>query len=136
MPRTALPQKNSLIYPEKRINFSVMNQTADIFKALAHHTRLQILFLLLQEEEVCVCRIMTILELPQSTASRHLGTLKNAGLIADRRDGTWVHYSLARGRSIIVDQVLETLGEHLSQTVEGAGQQQKLLKALQKKDCA
>lgn len=113
-----------------------MNQTADIFKALAHHTRLQILFLLLQEEEVCVCRIMTILELPQSTASRHLGTLKNAGLIADRRDGTWVHYSLARGHSIIVDQLLETLGEHLWQTVEGAGQQQKLLKALQKKDCA
>ncbi|MDK2848950.1 MAG: ArsR family transcriptional regulator, arsenate/arsenite/antimonite-responsive transcriptional [Desulfuromonadales bacterium] len=113
-----------------------MNQTADIFKALAHHTRLQILFLLLQEEEVCVCRIVAILELPQSTASRHLGTLKNAGLIADRRDGTWVHYSLARGHSIIVDQLLETLGEHLWQTVEGAEQQQTLLRALQKKDCA
>jgi ArsR family transcriptional regulator len=79
---------------------------------------------------------MTILELPQSTASRHLGTLKNAGLIADRRDGTWVHYSLARGRSIIVDQLLETLGEHLSQTVEGTERPQKLLKTLQKKDCA
>lgn len=119
-----------LLYPEIRINVVSMKKTTNLFKAIAHQTRLQILCLLL-EGEVCVCKIMAILDLPQSTASRHLAILKNAGLVYDRRDGTWAHYSLAKGHSAMVDQLLTVLEEHLPQTREGARDRQKLLDGLQ-----
>lgn len=89
-----------------------MKKTTALFKALAHDTRLRILNLLLGGE-VCVCRIMEILQLPQSTASRHLGILKNAGLVEDRRDGIWVHYTLAREQLPVALQVMDVLGKHL-----------------------
>jgi ArsR family transcriptional regulator, arsenate/arsenite/antimonite-responsive transcriptional repressor len=71
-----------------------MKTSAHIFKALSDETRLRILCLLL-EEELCVCNIMDVLQLPQSTASRHLAYLKNAGLVEDRRCGVWMYYSIA-----------------------------------------
>ncbi|APG25177.1 MAG: metalloregulator ArsR/SmtB family transcription factor [Syntrophotalea acetylenica] len=89
-----------------------MKTTTTLFKALAHDTRLRILNLLL-DGEVCVCHIMEILQLPQSTASRHLGILKNAGLVMDRRSGTWVHYSLAPQMPPPAMQILDLLGAHL-----------------------
>jgi ArsR family transcriptional regulator len=104
--------RKSLQYPEKRISLTNMKKTTALFKALAHDTRLRILNLLL-DGEVCVCRIMEILELPQSTASRHLGILKNAGLLDDRREGIWVHYSLAREQRPLALQILAALQDHL-----------------------
>jgi ArsR family transcriptional regulator len=89
-----------------------MKKTTALFKALAHDTRLKILNLLF-DGEVCVCRIMEILELPQSTASRHLGILKNAGLVEDRREGIWVHYSLAQVQTTVARQILDVLEAHL-----------------------
>ena len=65
------------------------------FKALADETRLRILNLLLRGE-LCVCDIMRILKVGQSKASRHLAYLRNAGLVVDRREGLWMHYSLAQ----------------------------------------
>lgn len=112
-----------------------MKHTTALFKALAHQTRLNILCLLL-DGEVCVCKIMAILQLPQSTASRHLAILKNAGLVEDRRDGTWVHYSLAKGHSALADHLLEVLGEHLPHTREGARNLRRLSEALLKRGCA
>jgi ArsR family transcriptional regulator len=71
-----------------------MNRTAHIFKALSDETRLRIMGLLL-EGELCVCDLMAVLELPQSTTSRHLAYLRNAGLVSDRRQGVWMKYRLA-----------------------------------------
>ncbi len=70
-----------------------MKQTARAFKALADENRLRILALLL-EGELCVNDLMSALQLPQSTVSRHLAYLKNSGWIDDRRGGVWVYYSL------------------------------------------
>jgi ArsR family transcriptional regulator, arsenate/arsenite/antimonite-responsive transcriptional repressor len=70
-----------------------MKTTARIFKALSDETRLRILCLLL-EGELCVCDLMAVLQLPQSTVSRHLSYLKNSGLVDDRRCGVWMYYSL------------------------------------------
>jgi len=64
-----------------------------LFKALSDETRLRILALL-QQGELCVCDLMAALELPQSTVSRHLAYLKNAGLVDDRRQGVWMFYRL------------------------------------------
>lgn len=101
-----------MTYPENRIRLGPMKKTTALFKALAHDTRLKILNLLF-DGEVCVCRIMEILELPQSTASRHLGILKNAGLVEDRREGIWVHYSLAQVQTTVARQILDVLEAHL-----------------------
>ncbi|WP_305043992.1 ArsR/SmtB family transcription factor [Geoalkalibacter sp.] len=71
-----------------------MKNIARLFKALADETRLRILALLTRGE-LCVCDLMSILDLPQSTVSRHLAYLRNAGLVVDRRQGVWMYYQLA-----------------------------------------
>lgn len=71
-----------------------MKQTLLIYKALADETRLRILALLLSESELCVCDIIAAIKLPQSTISRHLGHLRKAGLVNDRRCGMWIYYSI------------------------------------------
>ncbi|HEX9779019.1 MAG TPA: metalloregulator ArsR/SmtB family transcription factor, partial [Geopsychrobacteraceae bacterium] len=63
--------------------FVSMKTTTRLFKALSDETRLRILALL-QAGELCVCDLMAILDLPQSTVSRHLAYLRNAGLVDDR----------------------------------------------------
>ncbi|MDE2291524.1 MAG: metalloregulator ArsR/SmtB family transcription factor [Elusimicrobia bacterium] len=66
-----------------------------MFRAFADETRLRILHLL-SLRELCVCDIQAALRLPQSKVSRHLATLRRAGLVLDRKEGLWRHYRLAR----------------------------------------
>jgi len=68
----------------------------DLFRAFADPTRLRILHLLQQHKEVCVCDLCAVLEEPQPKVSRHLGVLRDAGLVAARRDGKWMFYALAQ----------------------------------------
>jgi ArsR family transcriptional regulator len=68
-------------------------------KALGDPTRLAMVALLSRREH-CVCDLMALLRLPQSTCSHHLAVLKRAGLVRDRRDerdGRWAYYSLVPG---------------------------------------
>lgn len=66
---------------------------AELFHALSDETRLRIVIELLSGER-CVCDLTAKLDAAQSRLSFHLRTLKDAGLVADRRDGRWVFYSL------------------------------------------
>ena len=66
----------------------------EAFKAFADPTRLRILGLL-ASGEICVCNIHECLGIPQPTASRHLGYLRKKGLVQTRKEGLWVHYTLA-----------------------------------------
>jgi ArsR family transcriptional regulator len=68
-------------------------RSAALFQALSDEKRLRILALLASGEH-CVCELTEALELSQSLLSFHLKTLKEAGLVADRREGRWVYYSL------------------------------------------
>lgn len=70
-----------------------MQALANIFKALSDATRLRVLKLL-ESGELCVCDIFTALEMSQPKVSFHLNTLKEAGLIKDRKNGKWIHYRL------------------------------------------
>ena len=70
-----------------------MNELVAIFKALSDETRLRIVKLL-EQGELCVCDITAALDMVQPKVSFHLGTLKEAGLIKDRKQGKWIHYSL------------------------------------------
>jgi len=67
-----------------------------VMKAIADPTRVRILKIL-EGGEMCVCQIIAILSLGQSTVSKHLFLLRAAELIKDRRDRKWVYYSLDRG---------------------------------------
>ncbi len=70
-----------------------MNTTLSIFKALSDETRLRILKLL-EHGELCVCDIVAALDMIQPNVSFHLGVLKEAGLIKDRKQGKWTHYRI------------------------------------------
>ncbi len=62
-------------------------------KALSDPHRLRILDRL-RGGEHCVCELMDVLDAGQSLLSFHLKTLKDAGLVTDRREGRWTHYAL------------------------------------------
>jgi len=66
----------------------------NILRAMADENRLRILHLLMQREELCVCDIERVLEMTQTKVSRHLGTLRHAGLVTARRAGRWMYYAL------------------------------------------
>ena len=73
-----------------------MNDLAPItrqFRALSDETRLRIVEQLRGGEQ-CVCDLMASLNLGQSLLSFHLKTLKDAGLVTDRREGRWAYYAL------------------------------------------
>jgi ArsR family transcriptional regulator len=81
-------------------------QLIAVFHALSDPTRLAIVKRLAGGER-CVCDLQDLLDAAQSRLSYHLKTLKDAGLIQDRRDGRWVHYSLVPGA---LDGVVEFMG--------------------------
>jgi DNA-binding transcriptional ArsR family regulator len=74
-------------------DYEKLESKSERFKAISDPTRLKILYLL-QDGELCVCEILTVLEKPQSTISHHLNVLKNAGFIKGRKEGVWIHYKL------------------------------------------
>jgi ArsR family transcriptional regulator len=71
-----------------------LTEAAAAFHALSDPTRLQLIELL-RHGERCVCDLSEALGAAQSRLSFHLKTLKEAGLVRDRRDGRWVYYRLA-----------------------------------------
>jgi ArsR family transcriptional regulator len=66
---------------------------AKVLKAMAHPSRLAMLEALSQGE-LCVCDLQALVGSDMSTVSKHLSKLKKAGLVADRKQGLWVHYRL------------------------------------------
>lgn len=70
---------------------------ARILKAVSDPTRLRIMHLIDRRgPELCVCDMVATLDLPQGTVSRQLMLLRHFGLVAERRESKWVHYSLPR----------------------------------------
>jgi ArsR family transcriptional regulator len=65
-------------------------------KALSDPNRIKIMKML-QKRDMCVCEIQAALQVAQSTASKHLQLLEDAGLIVSSKDGLWVYYKLADG---------------------------------------
>lgn len=65
-----------------------------LFKALSDSTRLRCLALLVEHQELCVCELTHALALPQPKISHHLGTLRKAELVSDRKEGLWIYYRI------------------------------------------
>ncbi|MEW6749994.1 MAG: metalloregulator ArsR/SmtB family transcription factor [Candidatus Latescibacterota bacterium] len=81
-----------------------MERDLALFRACADATRLRALFLL-AARELCVCELVGILRMPQGKVSRHLAVLKGADLVRDRREGTWIYYSLAPAASPLAEHL-------------------------------
>jgi ArsR family transcriptional regulator, arsenate/arsenite/antimonite-responsive transcriptional repressor len=73
-----------------------MREFIKVMKAASDPTRVKILKML-QRRVMCVCEVQAALSTAQSTASKHLKILEEAGLITASKDGTWVNYNLADG---------------------------------------
>lgn len=69
-------------------------RVSDILQVLSHPVRVEILDEL-RGGEACVCHLQALLDRPQPYVSQQLGRLREAGLVADRRDGLFVYYSLS-----------------------------------------
>ncbi len=84
-----------------------MKLPVEILSALAEPTRLAAMGLLRDGREHCVCELMRELGVTQSRMSRHMGVLKNAGLVVDRRDAQWVRYRRAPNLPAAVAALLD-----------------------------
>lgn len=71
-----------------------MRDRLDVLKALADETRMRALCAL-RDGELCVCRLIALLELAPSTVSKHLSILRAARLVESRKEGRWMYYRLA-----------------------------------------
>jgi len=90
---------------------------ADLFRALGHPIRLEILETLLAEGEVCVCHLESRLGLRQAYLSQHLARLRQVGLVVDRREGLNVYY---RPASAAIRKLLQA-GDRLEVALGVAG---------------
>jgi ArsR family transcriptional regulator len=105
-----------------------MKDAAQFFKVLSDQARLKIIWLLFHHEELCVCDVIAALGITQSKASRHLATLKHAGLATDRKDGLWSHYELRPVQDELAKTHLALLRRSLAARPDAAP----LLKTLQR----
>lgn len=87
-----------------------MKKTTDFdmerfFLALSDHTRLRLLNLI-GDDEVCVCFFVEVLDELQPKISRHLGVLREAGIVSARKDGKWMHYRIETPKHPRAAQIL------------------------------
>jgi ArsR family transcriptional regulator, arsenate/arsenite/antimonite-responsive transcriptional repressor len=88
-----------------------------LFRALADPTRLRLLNLI-ADREICVCYFVEILRTSQPKISRHLAYLRNAGMVAARREGKWMHYRLAILKDQAAASILRETLKHLQEKSE------------------
>ncbi|HEU5146134.1 MAG TPA: metalloregulator ArsR/SmtB family transcription factor [Chryseosolibacter sp.] len=90
----------------KSFNLSLGSQ---IFKACSDESRLRILHLIFENEEMCISDLEKILEFTQTKTSRHLTYLKNSGILTFRRQNHWVFYSIKDEVFEILKQIFQFL---------------------------
>ncbi|MGI6344371.1 MAG: ArsR/SmtB family transcription factor [Bacillota bacterium] len=112
-----------------------MEQTIEVLKAIAQPTRMRIL-LLLADHELCSCELVEMLGITQPAVSQQMNVLKRAGLVSERKEGTWVYYQLQREH---LECTLQWLGWAISapRLTRGAADWDKLdeLLAEREKNC-
>ncbi|MBI2877227.1 MAG: metalloregulator ArsR/SmtB family transcription factor [Candidatus Tectomicrobia bacterium] len=109
-----------------------MRDLITLFKALSDGTRIRIIKLL-EGGELCVCHLMEVLQMNQSRISRHMGILKSAGLVNDRREGRWVYYSLSEeALNPYGPEMIRCLRGWLNEEVPVASDRRRLSKQLEK----
>ena len=78
----------------------------ELLSAVADPVRLRLASLIAHNGETCVCDLVDATGLTQTNVSRHLSTLRHAGLVVGRRQGLWVYYSLSKPTSASIKQII------------------------------
>ncbi len=99
---------------------AAVRDVARFLQVLADEARLQILWLLFNHRELCVCDIMNALGISQSKASRHLATLRHAGLVIDRKEAAWSYYSIRPANNELERALLDVLRTRLAEHPDAA----------------
>lgn len=97
-----------------------------LLRALADETRLRCLLLLHEQGELCVCELTVALDVVQPKVSRHLATLREAGVVQDRRQGHWVHYRIRDDLPPWARQMLDALASGAVNSEPYAGDRSRL----------
>jgi ArsR family transcriptional regulator, arsenate/arsenite/antimonite-responsive transcriptional repressor len=79
---------------QPRVVAEPRNLTVETYRALADPIRLQLIALIAARGPICVCHLEEELPYSQSRISKHLATLRRAGLVSTRREANWVYYSV------------------------------------------
>jgi ArsR family transcriptional regulator len=105
-----------------------------MFRAFSDRTRLRILRLLLGGE-LCVGDIISVIQVPQPTASRHLAYLRKADLVRTRKNGLWNHYRLAPAETAFLRNLIECLRSCFHDVPELATDEKRAVRLRKKGGC-
>ena len=98
-------------FPEtRRADDEVVEAELSEFKSLENEKRLEVVNAL-REGELCACELETVLDAPQSTVASHLRKLRDAGIVATRKEGKWTYYRIADTASLQLLDLAGALGE-------------------------
>jgi DNA-binding transcriptional ArsR family regulator len=76
------------------VSIEQIEQASNMLKAIAHPMRISILGYLDEGKKLTVTEIHELLQIDQSSASHHLGILKDKGILVSKREGKNIYYSL------------------------------------------
>jgi ArsR family transcriptional regulator len=93
-----LPAMAACCTPSSSVSDQSATELARMFKALADPARVKIMSMLLNADEVCACDFSTGIGKTAATTSHHLKLLREAGLVATEKRGTWVYYRVVPER--------------------------------------
>lgn len=110
-----------------------MRDLMAVIKALADENRVRILWAV-QGRELCVCQIVELLGLAQSTVSKHISILHQARLVESRKEGRWMFYSAADANSPVEARELTAVVSKLLADTPEAVEDAKRLKQIMKID--
>ena len=111
------------------------NEQVKIFKALGDPNRIRILKMVL-ERELCMCEVREVLGLSNSTVSKHLTILRDAGLLLDAKEGKWVNFRVndKAGRAFI-RSVIDLVGRSFEDDATVQADLKKVRRVDRKKIC-
>ena len=90
-----------------------MNDVVLLGKAFSDPTRVRILAAL-HRSELCVCELADAMEMGLSTLSTHLQIIRQAGVIATRREGKWIYYALDPEHAALMARLFEHFADALA----------------------
>ena len=110
-----------------------MRNLMTVIKALADENRVRILWAV-QGRELCLCQLVELLGLAQSTVSKHVSILNQARLVDGRKDGRWMFYRAADGDSPIEAREIAAVVSRLLASDPEAVEDGKRMKQILKMD--
>jgi DNA-binding transcriptional ArsR family regulator len=83
---------------EIKLDYNILRKAVLVLRSVNHKLRQSMIKLLEENEEMTVTELYVKLRLEQSVASQHLAILRRAGVVATRREGKFIYYSLNKDR--------------------------------------